>query len=148
MSWTSCQDDYGELNKWYMPGYDEVYVEFDVMFEEGFENLRSDGAAMHLPGAPKTQTCGSITCGSGGRARPDLPAPGRAASPVAGRSRDVVPEFPLAGGAESGPTRVPARAARAVAPLQHMPGGALVPAFRSSLRPAPRLVFLGHSLAP
>jgi hypothetical protein len=42
------EDDWGELNKWYMPGYDEVYVEFDVLFEEGFRNLRNDGAGMHF----------------------------------------------------------------------------------------------------
>jgi hypothetical protein len=41
-------DDWGELNKWYMPGYDDVYVQFDVMFEEGFENLRADGNGMHF----------------------------------------------------------------------------------------------------
>jgi uncharacterized protein YjdB len=41
-------DDWGELNKWFMPGYDEVYLSFDVMFEEGFQNLRGDGAGMHF----------------------------------------------------------------------------------------------------
>ncbi len=41
-------DDWGQLDKWYMPGYDEVYVEFDVMFEEGFENLRGDNNGMHF----------------------------------------------------------------------------------------------------
>ena len=38
----------GEINKWFMPGYDEIYVRFDVMFEEGFQNLRSDGNGMHF----------------------------------------------------------------------------------------------------
>src|SRR5256885_2508563 len=33
--------------RWFMPGYDEVYVKFDVMFEEGFQNMRGDGAGMH-----------------------------------------------------------------------------------------------------
>lgn len=27
---------FGELDKWYLPGEDEIYVRFDVMFEEGF----------------------------------------------------------------------------------------------------------------
>jgi hypothetical protein len=31
-----------------MPGYDEVYVRFYVMFEAGFENLRGDGNGMHF----------------------------------------------------------------------------------------------------
>ena len=39
---------WGEINKWFMPGYDAVYVRFDVMFEEGFENLRGDGHGMHF----------------------------------------------------------------------------------------------------
>lgn len=39
---------WGEINKWFMPGYDEIYVRFDVMFEEGFENLRGDGNGMHF----------------------------------------------------------------------------------------------------
>jgi len=38
---------YGLLARWFMPGYDEVYVKFDVMFEEGFQNMRGDGAGMH-----------------------------------------------------------------------------------------------------
>jgi polysaccharide lyase-like protein len=29
---------YGMLTRWFMPGYDEVYVKFYVMFEEAFEN--------------------------------------------------------------------------------------------------------------
>ncbi|MGE0406735.1 MAG: putative Ig domain-containing protein, partial [Candidatus Korobacteraceae bacterium] len=29
---------YGELNKWYMPGYDQLYLKFKVMFEEGFRD--------------------------------------------------------------------------------------------------------------
>ncbi len=39
---------WGELNKWFMPGFDEIYVRFDVMFEDGFQNLRSDGNGMHF----------------------------------------------------------------------------------------------------
>ncbi|MDO8742560.1 MAG: Ig-like domain-containing protein, partial [bacterium] len=38
----------GNLGKWYMPGYDEVYVAFDVKFETGFQNMRSDGYGMHF----------------------------------------------------------------------------------------------------
>jgi len=38
----------GSINKWFLPGYDEVYVRFDVMFEPGFQNLRGDGHGMHL----------------------------------------------------------------------------------------------------
>ncbi len=41
-------DGWGEINKWFMPGYDEIYVRFDVMFEEGFQNLRGDGNGMHF----------------------------------------------------------------------------------------------------
>ena len=41
-------DGWGEINKWFMPGYDEIYVRFDVMFEEGFRNLRGDGNGMHF----------------------------------------------------------------------------------------------------
>jgi hypothetical protein len=41
-------DGWGEINKWFMPGYDEVYVRFDVMFEVGFQNLRGDGNGMHF----------------------------------------------------------------------------------------------------
>ncbi len=38
---------YGELNKWYMPGYDELYLKFKVMFEEGFlDNGSSDLLAL------------------------------------------------------------------------------------------------------
>jgi len=40
--------DFGELNKWFMPGFSEVHVQFDVLFQEGFRNLRSDGNAMHF----------------------------------------------------------------------------------------------------
>jgi len=39
---------YGEINKWFMPGYDEIYFRFYVMFEEGFSNLRGDGNGMHF----------------------------------------------------------------------------------------------------
>jgi len=38
----------GELDKWYMPGYDEVYVKYNVMFQSGFRNLRGDGNGMHF----------------------------------------------------------------------------------------------------
>ncbi len=38
----------GSINKWFLPGYDEVYVRFDVMFEPGFQNLRGDGHGMHF----------------------------------------------------------------------------------------------------
>lgn len=38
----------GELNTWFLPGYDEVYVRFDVMFEPGFMNLRGDQNGMHF----------------------------------------------------------------------------------------------------
>ncbi|MEA2002240.1 MAG: S-layer homology domain-containing protein [Actinomycetota bacterium] len=41
-------DGWGEINKWFMPGYDEIYVRFDVMFEIGFQNLRGDGNGMHF----------------------------------------------------------------------------------------------------
>jgi hypothetical protein len=40
--------DDGELNKWFMPGYTDVHVQFDVMFAAGFQNLRSDGYGMHF----------------------------------------------------------------------------------------------------
>ncbi len=39
---------YGVLSRWFMPGYDDVYVEFYVMFQEGFENQRPDGNGMHF----------------------------------------------------------------------------------------------------
>jgi len=39
---------YGMITRWFMPGYDEVYVKFNVLFEEGFQNLRPDGAGMHF----------------------------------------------------------------------------------------------------
>ncbi|HEV8380341.1 MAG TPA: hypothetical protein VGQ29_02070 [Gemmatimonadales bacterium] len=39
---------YGMITKWFMPGYDEVYVKFAVMFEEGFQNVRPDGWGMHF----------------------------------------------------------------------------------------------------
>ena len=39
---------WGEINKWFMPGYEELYVRFDVMFEEDFANLRGDGNGMHF----------------------------------------------------------------------------------------------------
>lgn len=35
--------NYGPLNKWFMPGYDEVYVRFQVMFSPGFVD-----SGMHL----------------------------------------------------------------------------------------------------
>ena len=38
----------GSINKWFLPGYDEVYVRFNVMFEPGFQNLRGDGNGMHF----------------------------------------------------------------------------------------------------
>ena len=28
---------YGIITRWFMPGYDEIYVKFDVLFEEGFD---------------------------------------------------------------------------------------------------------------
>ncbi len=40
--------EWGEINKWFLPGYDRVYFKFDVMFEEGFANLRGDGHGMHF----------------------------------------------------------------------------------------------------
>ena len=39
---------YGMITRWFMPGYDEVYVRFYVMFEEGFANMRGDGNGMHF----------------------------------------------------------------------------------------------------
>jgi len=39
---------YGMITTWFMPGYDEVYVKFFVMFEEGFQNRRGDGAGVHF----------------------------------------------------------------------------------------------------
>jgi hypothetical protein len=39
---------YGTITRWFMPGYDEVYVRFYVMFEEGFQNMRGDGNGMHF----------------------------------------------------------------------------------------------------
>ena len=39
---------YGLITRWFMPGYDEIYVRFYVMFQEGFLNQRSDGAGMHF----------------------------------------------------------------------------------------------------
>jgi hypothetical protein len=39
---------YGPITRWFMPGYDEVYVKFYVMFQQGFQNRRSDGAGMHF----------------------------------------------------------------------------------------------------
>ncbi len=38
----------GELNKWFLPGYDEIYVRLYVMFEPGFSNRRRDGNGMHF----------------------------------------------------------------------------------------------------
>jgi len=39
---------YGVISQWFMPGYDDVYVEFYVMFQEGFQNQRPDGNGMHF----------------------------------------------------------------------------------------------------
>ena len=39
---------YGTITRWFMPGYDEVFVRFYVMFEEGFQNMRGDGNGMHF----------------------------------------------------------------------------------------------------
>ena len=39
---------YGLITRWFTPGYDEVYVKFNVMFQAGFENMRSDGNGMHF----------------------------------------------------------------------------------------------------
>jgi hypothetical protein len=44
-------NDGGEnLAKWFMPGYDEIYVRFYIKFQSGFQNLRSDGNGMHVLG--------------------------------------------------------------------------------------------------
>jgi len=32
----TSENAYGMLTRWFMPGYDEIYVTFSVMFEEGF----------------------------------------------------------------------------------------------------------------
>ncbi len=42
------ENGFGEINKWFMPGYDEIYFRFYVMFEEGFSNLRGDGNGLHF----------------------------------------------------------------------------------------------------
>jgi hypothetical protein len=39
---------YGMITRWFMLGYDEIYVKFLVMFEEGFANMRDDGNGMHF----------------------------------------------------------------------------------------------------
>jgi len=39
---------YGNITTWFMPGYDEIYVKFDVLFAAGFQNLRPDGWGMHF----------------------------------------------------------------------------------------------------
>jgi hypothetical protein len=39
---------YGMITRWFMPGYDEVYVRFHVMFDAGFQNMRDDGHGMHF----------------------------------------------------------------------------------------------------
>jgi len=39
---------YGMITRWFMPGVDEVYVTFHVLFEEGFQNMRGDGNGMHF----------------------------------------------------------------------------------------------------
>jgi len=44
----SATNGYGSITRWFMPGYDDVYVRFYVMFQEGFQNLRSDGNGMHF----------------------------------------------------------------------------------------------------
>lgn len=41
-------EGWGELNKWFLPGYKDIYVRFDVMFADGFVNLRGDGNGMHF----------------------------------------------------------------------------------------------------
>jgi N-acetylneuraminic acid mutarotase len=38
----------GTLKQHFMPGYDEVFLRFYVMFEQGFQNLRGDGYGMHF----------------------------------------------------------------------------------------------------
>jgi hypothetical protein len=37
----------GELNKWFMPGYDEIYVRFDMRYDDAFLN-GPGGAGLHL----------------------------------------------------------------------------------------------------
>jgi hypothetical protein len=44
----SDDPDWGEINKWFLPGLDAAYLKFDVMFEDGFANLRGDGNGMHF----------------------------------------------------------------------------------------------------
>jgi hypothetical protein len=41
-------EGWGEINKRFLPGHDEIYVCYSVMFEEGFQNLRGDGNVMHF----------------------------------------------------------------------------------------------------
>ena len=41
-------DGWGEVNKWFLPGLDQLYFRFYVMFEQGFMNLRGDGNGMHF----------------------------------------------------------------------------------------------------
>lgn len=43
-------DGYGAISKWFMPGFDDVFVRFYVMFESGFVNRRGDGYEMHFLG--------------------------------------------------------------------------------------------------
>jgi len=38
---------YGLITRWF-PGHDDVYVEFYVMFQQGFQNQRPDGYGMHF----------------------------------------------------------------------------------------------------
>ncbi|HEY6159336.1 MAG TPA: hypothetical protein VIV88_17960 [Gemmatimonadales bacterium] len=45
---TTPSGAYGVLSQWFMPGYDDVYVEFYVLFQEGFQNRRPDGGGMHF----------------------------------------------------------------------------------------------------
>ena len=39
---------YGLLGRAFTPGYDDVYVKFYVMFQQGFQNQRPDGWGMHF----------------------------------------------------------------------------------------------------
>jgi PKD repeat protein len=61
----------GELNKWFMPGYSDVHVEFDVMFPDGFQNLRSDGEGMHFFGVLGNRTEDKWSASGKAGVRPD-----------------------------------------------------------------------------